>query len=87
MSQTITITQLDVTATEWIQQEAQRTGTSVEAVVRQLIYRGLARERQQTRQHRHHDLDALAGTWSAEEAAEFRSAIADLNQVDAPLWQ
>ena len=85
MSQTITITQLDVTATEWIQQEAQRTGVSVEAVIRQLIYRGLAVERQKTRRQRHHDLDALAGTWSAGEADEFRSAIADLNQIDATL--
>ena len=33
MDQTITITQLDVIATEWIQQEAQRTGMSIEAGV------------------------------------------------------
>ena len=32
----------------------------------------------------HHDLDALAGTWSAEEAAQFLSAIADMRQCDQP---
>jgi hypothetical protein len=87
MDQTITITQLDVIATEWIQQEAQLTGMSIEAVVRQLIYRGIEVERQKNRGQRHHDLDHLAGTWSAEEADQFRSAIADLDQIDTALWQ
>ena len=82
MEQPLTITQLDSTATEWIEQEAQRTGLPVETVVRQLIYCGLEVERQKTRRQRHHDLDSLAGTWSAEEADEFRHAIADLNQID-----
>jgi hypothetical protein len=44
-------------------------------------------ERQQARQQRYHDLDALAGTWNAEEADEFSHAIADLNQIGPTLWQ
>jgi hypothetical protein len=87
MEESLTITQLDRTATEWIEQEAQRTGMPIEAVARQLIYRGLEVERQKVRQQRYHDLDALAGTWSAEEADEFRNAIADLNNIDQSLWQ
>ena len=87
MREPLTITQLDHTVTEWIEQEAQRTGMPIEAVARRLIYRGLEVERQQARQQRYHDLDALAGTWSAEEADEFRNAIADLNQIDPTLWQ
>ena len=86
MGQSVTITQLDTTATEWIEQEAQRTGLPVEDVVRTLIYRGLEVERQKARRQHYHDLDALAGTWSAEEADEFRRAIADLNQIDSTLW-
>jgi hypothetical protein len=78
MEQTLTITQLDPTAMEWIEQEAQRTGMPIEAVACQLIERGLEVERQKVQQQRYHDLDALAGTWSAEEADEFRSAIAGL---------
>jgi len=87
MREPLTITQLDHSVTEWIEQEAQRTGMPIEAVARRLIYRGLEVERQQARQQRYHDLDALAGTWSAEEAEEFRHAIAELNQIDPTLWQ
>lgn len=87
MAQPLTITQLDRVATEWIEQEAQRTGLPVEAVARQLIYCGLEMERQNVQPHRYHDLDSLAGTWSDEEADEFRHAMADLNQIDPSLWQ
>ena len=87
MREPLTITQLDHSVTEWIEQEAQSTGMPIEAVARRLIYRGLEVERQQARQQRYHDLDALAGTWSAEEAEEFRHAIAELNQIDPTLWQ
>jgi hypothetical protein len=87
MGQPLTITHLDATTTEWIEQEAQRTGTPVEDVVRRLVYRGLEQERQKARRQCHHDLDALAGTWSAEEAEAFRNAIADQDRVDPTLWQ
>lgn len=87
MAQPFTIAQLDNTVTEWIEQEAQRTGMPVDEVVRRLIYRGLEVERQKARRQRYHDLDALAGTWGPEEADEFRHAITDLNQIDPNLWQ
>jgi hypothetical protein len=35
----------------------------------------------------YHDLDALAGTWTAEEASEFLKALADFEQVDQELWR
>ena len=87
MGESLTITQLDPVAAEWIEQEAQRTGLPVEAVARRLIERGLEVERRHARQQRHHDLDALAGTWGTEEADEFHHAIADLSQIDPTLWQ
>jgi spore germination cell wall hydrolase CwlJ-like protein len=87
MAEGLTITNLDRATTAWIEQEAQRTGLAVEDVARQLIYRGLDVERQKARRQRYADLDALAGTWSAEEAAEFRHAIADLSEVDPKVWQ
>lgn len=34
----------------------------------------------------HHDLDALAGTWSQGEGESFAAAIAPLEQVDPDLW-
>ena len=35
---------------------------------------------------RHHDLDALAGTWSAEEAEEFDCVLAEQRRIDPDLW-
>jgi hypothetical protein len=87
MRQAVPITQLDMTATEWIEHEAHRSGLPVEEVVRKLIYRGREVARQKARRHRSHDLAPLAGTWRAEEADEFRHARADLNPIDPAVWQ
>ena len=35
---------------------------------------------------RYHDLDALAGTWSAEDLREFEEAIEPLTRIDEHLW-
>jgi len=35
----------------------------------------------------HHDLDALAGTWSASDADIFLATIAPLEQIDPELWR
>lgn len=87
MGHSLTINELDTAATAWIDQEAQRSGTSVEVVARRLIYRGLEFEQKQAGQILQHDLDVLAGTWSAEEATEFLQAIADFDRIDSVLWQ
>jgi hypothetical protein len=34
----------------------------------------------------HHDLDALAGTWSAEDAMEFERALTEQRQIDPDTW-
>ena len=41
------------------------------------------------RKHRtvHHDLDALAGTWSDEDLAEFENATTVFEQVDEEFWR
>jgi len=36
--------------------------------------------------HRHDDLDHLAGTWTAEEAAAFERSIAGFEEIDNSLW-
>ncbi len=36
---------------------------------------------------RHNDLDALAGTWSTADAAEFERATAGFGEIDAALWR
>jgi hypothetical protein len=35
---------------------------------------------------RYHDLDALAGSWTEEAAAEFDAALAEQRSIDASLW-
>lgn len=81
MEHSVVITQLDRATMAWMAQEAERTGLSIEAVAARLIYRGLEAENMQLGDGRHHDLDALAGTWSDEEADEFRQAIAGIESV------
>ena len=88
MEEPVVITQLDSAVMAWIVQEVERTGQPIEVVARRLIYRGLELESQEATRHEHyHDLDALAGTWSTEEAEEFQQAIAALDQVDLSSWQ
>lgn len=36
---------------------------------------------------RHHDLDDLAGTWTAAEAEEFQQATAEFEGIDRELWR
>lgn len=35
---------------------------------------------------RHHELDALAGTWSAEDAADFDRALAQQRRIEPNVW-
>jgi hypothetical protein len=35
---------------------------------------------------RHDDLDALAGTWSAEDAEEFERALAEQRRIEPEIW-
>lgn len=35
----------------------------------------------------HHDLDGLAGSWSAEEAAAFDEALAGQRRIDLEIWK
>lgn len=87
MDITLNLNTMDAATRAWIQDEARRTNISVEVVVERLIQRGVAAERQAARAQRYHDLDRLAGTWSAEEANAFRTATADFAQIDPALWR
>lgn len=66
-----------------LEAEAERRGTSLNAVVLAILREalGLAGEA-----IRHHDLDALAGVWTPAEAAEFREAVREFEVVDPVLW-
>jgi hypothetical protein len=87
MSAPITIQDMDEATAEWISDAARRRGVSTETIILELIHKGIDLERQDSHSQTYHDLDALAGTWSAEEADEFLKAIADFEQADEKLWQ
>lgn len=87
MEITLNMDALDGATRNWIQDEARRTGASVEEVIDRLIKRGIMAERQSAQAQRYHDLDKLAGTWSSEEADAFRLATADFTQIDVRVWQ
>ncbi len=64
---------------------ASEEGSSVNALVLRLIDQGLGKLPRQIK--RHHDLDALMGAWSAEEAAAFDAVCRDFEQIDPALWR
>jgi len=87
MPETITINNLDEATAKWIDREAKRSGTNMEAVALNLMRKGIECERDHVALPFYEDLDSLAGTWSEEQAIEFMNAINHFNQVDEKLWQ
>lgn len=72
---------LDTATLARIRSVARRRRVSVNRVIVETL-----REQYAAGQPEYHDLDALAGTWSKEEAEEFEAAIAPFGEVDAELW-
>jgi hypothetical protein len=86
MMSALTLRGLDEHASKRLKEEARRRGVSVNALLRTLVSEGLGISRP-VRRRRHHDLDALAGTWKAADAREFAAATSPLEQVDQELWR
>ncbi|NLF08148.1 MAG: hypothetical protein GX594_09245 [Pirellulaceae bacterium] len=70
-----------------LQIEAERRGVDVKDVVIELIKDGIVHTETANSSELHHDLDALAGTWSADEAAAFLSSVSDMRKCDEDLWK
>ena len=70
-----------------LKEEAKRRRGSVNALILNLIKHGVEADSRMRRRRVYHDLDALAGTWTAKEASEFLKALADFEQVDPELWR
>ncbi|WP_295404517.1 antitoxin [uncultured Thiocystis sp.] len=78
---------LDSETVATLKSMASAEGSSVNALVLRLIGQGLGKLPRQIK--RHHDLDALMGAWSAEEAEEaeeFDTVCRDFEQIDPMLW-
>lgn len=73
----------DLTASR-LKSEARKRGVSVNALLKQLVRQGLGLERGRGP---YTDLDALAGTWTEEEAVEFARATDSFERVEPEAWR
>lgn len=83
---TMTLRGIDETVAGALKEKARREDTSVNAVMLRILKESLGIEKKK-RGATYDDLDHLAGTWSAEDAAEFENATAVFEKVDEDLWK
>ncbi len=69
-----------------LKERAKKEDTSVNTITLRILRESLCLEKQK-RSILHDDLDYLAGTWSAEDAAEFERATAVFETVDKDIWK
>lgn len=78
---------LDQAALATLKSMASKQGASVNALVLRLIDQGLGRGSGKPEKQRFDDLDALAGTWSDVEAAEFLANTEVFDTIEPNLWK
>ncbi|MBI2354136.1 MAG: hypothetical protein HYV06_03745 [Deltaproteobacteria bacterium] len=83
---TMTLRGIDETIAAVLKEKARREDTSVNTVMLRILKEGLGIEKKK-RNVVYDDLDHLAGTWSAEDAAEFERATAVFEKVDEDMWK
>jgi hypothetical protein len=83
----LSIRGLNAKALADLKARAESEDASVNSVVLRLIEQGLGHRRAKPSLRRHDELDALAGSWSAEESADFERASAPFGEVDPQLWK
>jgi hypothetical protein len=83
---TLSIRGLGAQALAELKKRAALEDASVNALVLKLIDQGLGLQPAKPALRRHPDLDALAGSWGAPQAAEFEAATQAFRQVDPALW-
>lgn len=83
---TMTLRGIDDTLATSLKELARNEGISLNALVLRIIREAAGVEKRK-RSALHHDLDSLAGTWSAEDEAAFLSATGSLEAVDEDLWR
>ena len=81
----MTLRGIDEKTSEALKEKARREGTGVNAVTLRLLRESLGLEKRK-RNVRYSDLDHLAGTWSAEEEADFERNTAVFEKVDEDMW-
>lgn len=87
MEVSLKIDNLDAQVVEYLRTEADRRGVDIGVVVNELLRSGLHGIARTDPDKTHHDLDALAGTWSDQEAESILSAVAEFRQIDEAVWK
>jgi hypothetical protein len=84
---TLSVRGLEPDALSMLKSRASAENASVNTVVLRMIRQGLGQDVKPKPCQRFSDLDALAGSWSAEEAASFDAAVAPFGDIDPALWK
>jgi len=84
---TISLRGIDDELKKRLQEEAGKKQSSVNSLIVSLLRESMGLSKKRSRYIRHHDLDALAGTWSEEEAKEFLASIEAFETIEEHLWQ
>ena len=83
----IIVRNIDAQTHARLKREAGARGVSVNSLMQEFIRGGLRVRKSQTAAGRYHDLDGLAGTWTARDEREFFSRIRPLAEIDEELWR
>ena len=83
---TMTLRGIDDATSGALKEKARREDTSVNTLVLRLLKESLGIEKKR-RNVVYNDLDHLAGTWSAQDLAEFNRATAVFEKVDEDMWK
>jgi hypothetical protein len=78
---------IDERAILLLKKQAQQEGSSLNSLVVRLLETVAGVRPTDKGPQRFDDLDALQGTWSAQDASEFESVAGDFAQVDPALWR
>jgi hypothetical protein len=69
-----------------LKKEAEKQNTSVNLLIIKLVEKGMGYSHEIERPV-YHDLDKLAGTWTAKDARDFDKAIKDFEKIDKDIWK
>jgi plasmid stability protein len=83
----ITVRNLPPQVARAVRERAKADHTSLNGAVIRLLEERLAAAPVKSAKKPHHDLDFLAGTWTADEANEFDESLAFQRSIDPDLWR
>jgi len=83
----ITLRQIPSQLAEIIEREAAATGASLNKTVLRLLEKATGISGNGRPDRRFHDLDELAGSWTAKQAREFDRHLGDQRQIDPDVWE